>query len=112
MDQHKDSIDGDATQEGILYELLLKAGFPLTVQVDKLRIANKTVFSIEKDALFICLEKKITQKLIDAIAEESPQQVICLDAGFNGDDQLKVNAVQTFKSRAQRDESEIIFRTV
>jgi adenine-specific DNA-methyltransferase len=38
--------------------------------------------------------------------------VICLDAGFKGNDQLKTNAVQTFKSRAQSKEQEIVFRTV
>ena len=63
-------------------------------------------------ALLICLEKEITSELIDAMAEANPLQVICLDEGFNGNDQLKANAVQTFKARAQSEESEIAFRTV
>ena len=32
--------------------------------------------------------------------------------GFKGNDQLKTNAVQTFKSRAKEDEEAIVFRTV
>ena len=63
-------------------------------------------------ALLICLEKEITSELIDAMAEANPLQVICLDEGFNGNDQLKANAVQTFKARVQSEESEIVFRTV
>jgi adenine-specific DNA-methyltransferase len=50
--------------------------------------------------------------LIDALADANPLQVICLDGGFKGNDQLKANAVQTFKARAQAEESEIVFKTV
>ena len=60
--------------------------------------------------MLICLEKEITPELIDALAEANPLQVICLDEGFKGNDQLKANAVQTFKARAQAEESEIVFR--
>ena len=31
---------------------------------------------------------------------------------FKGNDQLKANAVQTFKAREQAEESEIVFKTV
>jgi adenine-specific DNA-methyltransferase len=40
------------------------------------------------------------------------QQVDCLDEGFKGNDQLKANAVQTFRARAEAEKSEIVFRTV
>ena len=75
-------------------------------------MADKEVFSIQEGALLICLEKELTQPLIDALAEANPLQVICLDEGFKGNDQMKANAVQTFKARAQAEESEIVFRTV
>ena len=95
-----------------MYELLLKAGFPLETKVRPLELAGKRAFSIEDGALLICLEKDITPDLIDALAEANPLQVICLDEGFKGNDQLKANAVQTFKARAQAEESEIVFKTV
>jgi adenine-specific DNA-methyltransferase len=109
---HVEHIAKAATSDDILYELLLKSGFPLTTKVEKLKIANKEVFSIEEGALLICLDKELTQPLIDALAEANPLQVICLDEGFKGNDQLKANAVQTFKARAQAEESEIVFKTV
>ncbi len=107
-----DHINAASTPEDILYELLLKSGFPLTTQVKTLRLAGKDVFSIEAGTLLICLDKALNQAVIDAIANKNPRQVIFLDAGFKGDDQLKANAVQTFKTRAQQKESEIVFRTV
>ena len=112
LEMHVDHVSDASTSENILYELLLKAGFPLTTKVETVELAGKPVFSIEDGALLICLEKEITSELIDAMAEANPLQVICLDEGFNGNDQLKANAVQTFKARAQSEESEIVFRTV
>jgi adenine-specific DNA-methyltransferase len=112
LSMHVDHIAEDSSAEDILYELLLKAGFPLTTRVERLEMAGKQVFSVQDGTLLICLDKEITSELIDALAEAEPLQVICLDEGFKGNDQLKANAVQTFKVRAQAEESEIVFRTV
>ncbi len=112
LDLHVQNVDASATPEDIVYELLLKAGFPLTTKVKPEEMAGKTVYSVEDGALLICLDKEITSELLDALAEADPLQVICLDEGFRGNDQLKANAVQTFKARAASRETEIVFRTV
>lgn len=105
-------LEGGTSQTSLLFELLLSAGFPLTTKFEQIKLAGKQVFSIEDGSLLICLEKVITAELIDALAEANPLQVICLDAGFEGNDQLKANAVQTFKARAEADKSEVVFKTV
>jgi adenine-specific DNA-methyltransferase len=114
LELHIDHIDPDASQEDILYELLLKAGFMPTEKVQKIDMAGKTVFSISDGALLICLEEEITKELINTVADARPFQFICLDKGFKGNDQLKANAVQTFKAYNQgKDKAEqIVFRTV
>ncbi|MBF0269949.1 MAG: site-specific DNA-methyltransferase [Alphaproteobacteria bacterium] len=112
LELHVDHLSPASSAEDILYELLLKAGFPLTTKVTTVEMAGKQVFSVQDGNLLICLEKELTSELIDALAEANPSQVICLDEGFKGNDQLKTNAVQTFKSRAQSKETEIVFRTV
>ncbi|MCR9193087.1 MAG: site-specific DNA-methyltransferase [Hyphomonas sp.] len=112
LDLHVQNVDPSATPEDIVYELLLKAGFPLTTKVKAEEMAGKTVYSVEDGALLICLDNEITPALIDALADADPLQVICLDEGFKGNDQLKANAVQTFKARAASRETEIVFRTV
>lgn len=112
LDLHVQNVDPSATPEDIVYELLLKAGFPLTTKVKAQEMAGKTVYSVEDGSLLICLDKEITPALIDALADADPLQVICLDEGFKGNDQLKANAVQTFKARAASRETEIVFRTV
>lgn len=112
LEMHIDHVAKESTPEAILYELLLKAGFPLTTKIEKIVLAAKEVFSVEDGAMLICLEKEVTSELIDALADAEPLQVICLDESFHGNDQLKANAVQTFKARAESQESEIVFKTV
>ena len=114
MEEQVDYIDPEASTEDILYELLLKDGFPLTTSIKKLSIKEKIVYSIEEGVLIICLEKKLTEELIEELAslEPTPSRVICLDAGFEGDDELKCNAVHIFKTIANHKETTIDFLTI
>jgi adenine-specific DNA-methyltransferase len=73
---------------------------------------SPSVFAIAESALLICLQDEITKELIKAMADADPLQVICLDSGFKNNDQLKANAVQTFKSRNKSAETATVFRTV
>ncbi|MBM4348821.1 MAG: site-specific DNA-methyltransferase [Deltaproteobacteria bacterium] len=99
LELHIEHLREGRAPEDILYEILLKSGFPLTTPVEKLSIEGKTVFSAAGGALFICLERNLTLELIRAIAEKKPERVVCLDEGFAGNDQLKANAVQIFKTK-------------
>ena len=121
QDFHVDHIRDERTADDILYELLLKSGFPLSVKfsvfsfqqgklvprtesynrtTEPLKTENcKLVYSVAGGALVICLERELTLELIRAIAEGKPERVVCLDEGFAGNDQLKANAVQTFKTK-------------
>lgn len=99
MELHIQHILKGRKTDDILYEILLKSGFSLTTQVEKLKLAGKTVFSVANGALLVCLEKGLSMELIRAMAEKKPERVVCLDEGFAGNDQLKANAVQIFKSK-------------
>ena len=109
LELHTQHLSPDATQEAILFELLVKSGFPLTTKIEKLNIDGKTVFSIAEGELLICLENELTHELLKAIAERKPSRAICLDKAFQGDnaDALKTNAVQIMKSKGV-----VNFRTV
>lgn len=99
LELHIDHIRDDRSADDLLYEILLKSGFPLTTPVEALSLAEKTVYSIAGGALLICLERELTLELIRAMAETQPERVVCLDEGFVGNDQLKANAVQIFKTK-------------
>jgi len=99
LDLHVDHIREGRTADDLLYEVLLKSGFPLTTPVETLKLAGKTVHSVADGALFICLERALTLELIRSMAEKKPERIVCLDEGFAGNDQLKANAVQIFKTK-------------
>lgn len=104
---HVVHISPEAKQEAILFELLLKSGFELTTPIEQLTLEGKLVYSIAEGQLLICLEKELKNEVIKAIAERQPSRVICLDDGFQNNDQLKTNAVQIMKSKGV-----LNFRTV
>lgn len=112
LELHVDHRRRESTPDSIVHEIILKAGFPLSTRVETMTLAGSNVFSIEDGALLVCLEKGLTSELVDKLADANPLQVVCLDEGFDGNDQLKANAVQTFKARAQAVGCEIVFRTV
>ena len=128
-------IDPKASDEDLLYEILLKTGYPLTTQIQTLKLnqrgleqakpapsisslekkvtlkttnsvtinhknsLNQTVYSIDNQALLICLERKnITKELIREMARLRPARVVFLDIAFENKDHLKTNAKETFAS--------------
>lgn len=114
LELYIDHIREGRSSEDILYEILLKSGFPLTTPVEKVALTptplpegeGLAAYSVAGGGMLICLEKELTLEAIRAMAELKPQRVVCLDAGFTDNDQLKANAVQIFKNK------EIVFKTV
>jgi adenine-specific DNA-methyltransferase len=90
---HTDHVLPDRSQEAILFEILLKAGYPLTSRVERIEIAGQGIFSVSAGNLIICLEAPIRLETLRAVIELQPKpvQVICLDHGFEGNDQVKTN---------------------
>lgn len=99
LDLHVDHVKHERTSDDILYEILLKSGFPLTTQVEIQKFGKQTVYSIAGGMLLVCLEDNFTLELIKHIAEQKPERVVCLDQGFANNDQLKANAVQIFRTK-------------
>ena len=99
LELHVEHIRDGRTADDLLYEILLKSGFPLTTPVETLALADRKVHSVAGGALVVCLERELTLELIRSMAERKPERVVCLDAGFAGNDQLKANAVQVFRTK-------------
>lgn len=96
-----DHTRGDRTPLDLLFEVLLKSwGEPaLSLKVGEEAIDGVSVFSIAEGAFLICLEEKVTLEIIRALAARKPDRVVMRESAFAGNDQLKTNAVQTFKSQ-------------
>jgi adenine-specific DNA-methyltransferase len=103
LELHVSHIQEGRTDQDILYEILLKSGYPPTTEVQTVTVAGKTVFSVAGGQLLVCLERKLTLELIRAMAEAKPERVVCLDEGFAGNDQLKTNAAHIFEPTDRRE---------
>ena len=105
---HTDHVLPDRSQDDILFEILLKAGYPLTARVEPITVASQTVYAISDGNLIVCLESPIhIETLRGAMARDpKPVQVICLDHAFQGNDQLKTNILLEMEAQ------NIQFRTV
>lgn len=108
----KDNVREDRSPRAILTELMLAAGKSLTEPVAKIKVADQHAWSIAGGTLLICLERRIQLATVQAMAERDPEQIICLDASFVGDDKLRVNAAQTIRSWARQHQRTIAFRVV
>jgi len=86
LEMHVRHIVEGRAQEDILFEILLKSGFPPTSPVEMLTLAGQTVFSIAEGTMLICLEKTLSPEVIKEMAARKPERVVCLDEGFAGTD--------------------------
>lgn len=103
---HVEHIRPSRSEQDLLYELLLKSGFPLDAPTKKLVLAGAEAWSVHDGALMVCLQREVTLDQVRAVAEAGPERVVMLDAAFAGNDQLKANAAQIFKNK------NIVFKTV
>lgn len=99
LELHISHIQTESQSEQLLYELLLKSGFPLTTQVEAIESDDATIYSVSDGAMLVCLDRTLSANLLRTIAARKPERVIVLDDGFSGNDQLKTNAVQIMKSK-------------
>lgn len=99
LDLHVEHIREGRSPEDLLWEILLKSGFPLTTPIETLTLESKIVYAAAEGEMLVCLDRELTLEAIRAIAERKPSRVVLLDQGFAGNDQLKTNAVQIFRTR-------------
>jgi len=103
LELHVSHVRDGRTDQDILYEVLLKSGYPLATPVETFELAGKPVHSVAGGQLLICLDRTLTLELIRAIAERKPERIVCLDEGFAGNDQLKTNAAHIFEPTDRRE---------
>jgi adenine-specific DNA-methyltransferase len=106
LELHIDHVRDERSADDVLYEILLKSGFPLSTRVESVEIEATAVTSVAEGALLICLDQALSLELVRAVAARKPERAVFLDEGFAGNDALKANAAQVFKAAG------VTFRTV
>ncbi len=96
------NIKEDRTNEDVLFEILLKLGLPLTVNISEREIEKTKVYIIGNGELFICLDTINNLKVADGIVEIKNElnpevcRVVFRNTGFIND-VIQTNTIQILK---------------
>lgn len=104
--KNKDLIDFNPgfTDIDVVYEIILRhRDFPLTSKIEKLSNIGERTY-IFADAVVVCLEEKVTDKIVDGIAaiEPKPIKVIFRDSAFDDDISLKLNTMNRLDAQLKK----------
>lgn len=112
LELYADNLLPGRSQDDILYEVILKAGQPLTAKIEKIEVAGQRVFSIDGGAMLICLEDPIKEETLVGMLEYQPAIMVALDKAFHGNDQLKTNIKLQAEATGESEQSRVLFKTV
>ncbi len=98
IDGHIDGLKPDRGNEDLLYEVLLKMGYPLTADVAALDVEGLAVSSIAGGEMLICLQEGVTADHIEKMAALSPLKIV-LAGRCLADSSAKANAFYLLKNR-------------
>ena len=99
---NKENIKPDRTELDLIYEIMLKYGIDLTLQIEKIN----NIYSIGYGALLICLEDNITKEIAKEIIKlksDNITRVVFKESGFKSDadktnikETLRINNIDEF----------------
>lgn len=98
IDGHIDGLKPDRSDEDLIYEILLKMGYPLTAGLATADVGGLTVYKVEGGTMLVCLQEGITAEHIEQMAALSPQKVVLAGRGL-ADSSTKANAFYLLENR-------------
>lgn len=78
MDGHIDGLKSDHSNEDLVFEILLKMGYPLTADLTAVDVGELTVHKADSGKMLICLQEGVTADHIEAMAALAPQEKLFL----------------------------------
>jgi adenine-specific DNA-methyltransferase len=93
---HTDNIKPDRTPEDLLFQVLVDWGVDLALPITEEKMAGKTVFFVDGNALAACFDSKVSEGLVKELAKRKPLRAVFRDSGFDSDS-TKINVEQIFK---------------
>ena len=106
LDLFVDNIKENRTDLDLLFDCMLRWGVTLDLPMTKTKVAGCTIHNVNEGALVACFDGKVTEAVIDAIAEMYPAKVVFRDSSFEEAAQ-KMNIFELFKQKCGWDEQEV-----
>ena len=77
---HIDNIKEDRMPEDLLFQVLLGWGVDLALPIEQQKIAGKTVFFVDGNALAACFDPTISEDLVKELAKRKPLRAVFRDS--------------------------------
>ncbi len=98
MEGHIDGVKPDRSDEDLIYEILLKMGYPLTSSVVALDVNGAMVYSVDNHDMLICLQANITTEHIESMASLAPKKIVVAERTL-ADNSAMSNAYYLLENR-------------
>ncbi len=76
MDGIIDNLKPDRSEDDLVYEILLKMGYPLTADLSAMEVDGLTVYTVERGSMLICLQPGVTAEVVEKLAALEPQKIV------------------------------------
>ncbi len=106
LDLFVDNIKEDRTDLDLLFDCMLRWGVTLDLPMSKTKVDGCTIHNVNEGGLVACFDGKVTEGVIDAIAEMYPAKVVFRDSSFEEAAQ-KMNLFELFKQKCGWTEQEV-----
>lgn len=107
LDLLEDNIKPDRNSDDLVAQIMLDWGLPLSLKIEKTKIANKEVFKVADDALLCCFDEGIDEAFAKEIVTLKPLRIVFRDKSFK-DDTAKENVKQLLKQLSPDSEMKVI----
>lgn len=102
-----DNVRPDRTSDDLLAQVMIDWGLPLSLKIERTKIAGKEVFKVADNSLYACFDEGLDEEFAKSIAKEIPLRVVFKDIGFK-DDTAKTNVKQLLKQLSPETEMKVI----
>ena len=98
LDLFANNIKTDRNDLDLLFGSILAWGLQLDLPMETEEVGGCEIYTVIEGVLVACFAEKVTDKVIEAMAEKEPLKVLFRDSCFDSDDK-KINLFETFKQK-------------
>ena len=98
LDLFANNIKADRNDLDLLFGSILAWGLQLDLPMQSEEVDGCKIYTVNEGDLVACFAEKVTEKVIEAMAEKEPLRVLFRDSCFDSDDK-KINLFETFKQK-------------
>ncbi len=107
MDLFADNLKPGRTAMDLVTQVMLDWGLPLSLKIEEVELAGKTIYKVAANSLYCCFDAGINEAFAKEVAKEQPLRIVFRDSSF-ANDTAKENVKQLLKQLSPDTEMRVI----